>query len=67
MRKGGENLKDNQRNEISIRNKKLSERMGRNRCIHSRTNVRAKSVKGKFVKIKMSHAHFERGQLFLKV
>ena len=32
--KDGENLKDDQRNEISIRNIKLSERKSRSRCIH---------------------------------
>ena len=41
MLKDGENLKDNQRNEISIRNIKLSEPKRRNRCIHSRIYVRA--------------------------
>ena len=46
MLKDGENLKDNQRNEISIiRNIKLSERTSRNRRTHSRIDVRAKSVK----------------------
>ena len=46
MMKGGENVKDNQRKEISIRNLKLSEGTSRNRCIHSRIDVRAMSVKG---------------------
>ena len=49
MLKDGENLKDNQRKEISIRNIKLSEGMSRNRCIHSRTDARAMSVKGKLI------------------
>ena len=43
MLKEGE--KDNPRNEISIRNIKLSEHMSRNRCIHSRIHVRAKNSK----------------------
>ena len=43
--KGEENVKDNQRKEISIRNLKLSEGTSRNRCIHSRIDVRAMSVK----------------------
>ena len=51
MLKDGENLKDNQRTEISIRTIKLSERKRRNRCIHSRIDVRANSVKGKLVGI----------------
>ena len=55
MMKGEENVKDNQRKEISIRNLKLSEGTSRNRCIHSRIDVRAMSVKGKLVRIKMSH------------
>ena len=55
MMKGGENGKDNQRKEILIRNLKLSEGRSRNRCIHSRIDVRAMSVKGKLVRIKMSH------------
>ena len=55
MMKGGENFKDNQRKEISIRNIKLSEGTSRNRCIHSRIDVRAMSVKGKLFRIKMSH------------
>ena len=42
----GENLKDNQRNEISIRSIKLSVRTSRNHCIFMRIAVRAKSVKG---------------------
>ena len=46
MMKGGENVKDNQRKGISIRNLKLSEGTSRNRCIHSRIGVRAMSVKG---------------------
>ena len=46
MLKDGENIKDNQRKEISIRNIKLSECTSRNRCIHSRIDVRAMSVKG---------------------
>ena len=46
---GGENDKDNQRKEISIRNLKSSEGTSRNRCIHSRIDVRAMSVKGKLV------------------
>ena len=52
MLKDGENLKDNQRKEISIRNIKLSEVTSRNRCIHSRIYVRAMSTKGKLVRIK---------------
>ena len=36
MMKCGENFKDNQRKEISIRNIKLSEGTSRNRRIHSR-------------------------------
>ena len=59
MMKGGENVKDNQRKEISIRNLKLSEVTSRNRCIHSRIDVRAMSVKGKLVRIKMSHTNFD--------
>ena len=55
MLKDGEKLKDNQRKEISIRNIKLSEGTSRNRCIHSRIDVRAMSVKGKLVRITMSH------------
>ena len=35
MLKDGENVKDNQRKEISIRNIKLSERTSRNRCIYN--------------------------------
>ena len=57
--KGGENVKNNQRKEISIRNLKLSEGTSRNRCIHSRIDVRAMSVKGKLVRIKMSHTNFD--------
>ena len=45
MLKDEDNLKDNQRNEISIRNIKLSERTSRNHSINSRIDVRAKSVK----------------------
>ena len=52
MMKGGENVKDNQRKRISIRNLKLSEGTSRNRCIHSRIDVRAMSVKGKLVRKK---------------
>ena len=59
MMKGEENVKDNQRKEISIRNLKLSEGTSRNRCIHSRIDVRAMSVKGKLVRIKMSHKNFD--------
>ena len=44
--KGGENVKDNQRKEISIRNLKLSEGTSRNRCIHSRIDVRASAYVG---------------------
>ena len=46
MMKGGENVKDNQGWEFLIRNLKLSEGTSRNRCIHSRIDVRAMSVKG---------------------
>ena len=60
MLKSPENFNDNQRNEISIRNIKLSERTSRNRYIHSRTDVIAKLVKGKLVSIKMSHTNFEK-------
>ena len=49
MLKDGENLKDNQRKETSIRNIKVSEGTTRNRCIHSRIDVRATSVKGRLV------------------
>ena len=66
MLKDGENLKDNQRKEISIRNIKLSEGTSRNRCIHSRIDVRAMSVKGKLVTIKMSHTNFEKGSVVFK-
>ena len=52
MLKDGENLKDNQRKESSIRNIKLSEGTSRNRCIHSKIDVRAMQVKGKLVRIK---------------
>ena len=61
MLKDGENFKDNQRNETSTRNIKLSERMSRKRCIHSRIDVRAKPVKCKLVRTKMSHTNFEKG------
>ena len=64
MLKDGENVKDNQRKEISIRNIKLSERTSRNRCIYSRRDVRDMSVKGMLVRIKMSHSPLKRGQLF---
>ena len=64
MLKDGEIVKDNQRKEISIRNIKLSERTSRNRCIHSRIDVRDMSVKGMNVRIKMSHSPLNRGQLF---
>ena len=66
MLKDGENLKDNQRNEISVRNIKLSERTSRNRCIHSKVDFRAKSGKGKLVRIKMSHTNFEKGSVVFK-
>ena len=59
-------LKDNQSNEITIRNIKLSESMIRNCCNHSRIDVRAKSVKGKLVRIKMSHTNFEKGSVVFK-
>ena len=49
MLKDGENVKDNQRKEISIRNIKLSERTSRNRCIYSRIDVRDMSVQGMLV------------------
>ena len=45
MLKDGENVKDNQRKEISIRNIKLSERTSRNRCIYSRIDVRDGQLK----------------------
>ena len=61
MLKNGEKLKANQRNEISIRNIKYSDRRSRNRCIHSRIDLRAMPVKGKLVQIKMSHTNFEKG------
>ena len=64
MLKDGENVKDNQRKEISIRNIKLSECTSRNRCIYSRRDVRDMSVKGMLVRIKMSHSPLKRGQLF---
>ena len=66
MLKDGENLKDNQRKEISITNIKLSEGTSRNRCTHSRIYVRAMSVKGKLVRIKMSHTNFEKGSVVFK-
>ena len=59
-------LKDNQSNEITIKNIKLSECMSRNCCIHSRIDVRAKSVKGGLVRIKMSHTNFEKGSVVFK-
>ena len=59
MMKGGENVKDNQGREISIRNLKLSEGTSRNCCIHIRIHVRAMSVKGKLVRIKMSHKNLD--------
>ena len=40
MLKDGENVKDNQRKEISIRNIKLSKRTSRNCCIYSSIDVR---------------------------
>ena len=55
----GENVKDNQRKEILIRNLKLSEGTSRHRCIHSTIDDRAMSVKGKLVRIKMSHTNFD--------
>ena len=66
MLKDRENLKDNQRKEISIRNIKLSERKSRNHCIHRRIDVRAMSVKGKLVRIRMSHTNFEKGPIVFK-
>ena len=66
MLKDGENLKDNQRNEISISNIKLSERTSKNRCIHRRMDVRAKSVKGELVRSKRVIQTLKKGQLFLK-
>ena len=60
----GENVKDNQRKEISIRNINLSECTSRNRCIHSRIYVRDMSVKVTLVRIRMSHSPLKRGQLF---
>ena len=66
MLKDGENLKDNQRKMISIRNIKLSEGKSRYRCIHSRIDVRAMSDKGKLVRIKMSHANFEKASVVFK-
>ena len=67
MLKDGENLKEIQRKEISIRNIKLSEGTSRNRCIYSRIDVRAMSVKGKLVRIKMIHTNFEKGSVVFKV
>ena len=52
MLEDGENVKDNQRKEISIRNIKLSECTSRNRCIHSSIYVRDMSVKGTLVRIR---------------
>ena len=66
MLKDGENFKDNRRKEISITNTKLSEGASRNRCIHSRIDVIAMSVKGKLVRIKMSHTNFEKGSVIFK-
>ena len=66
MLKDAENLKDNQRKEISIRNIKLSEGTNRNRCIQSGIDVRAMSVKGKLVRIKLSHINFEKGSVVFK-
>ena len=59
MMKGEENVKDNQRKEISIRDLKLSEGTSRNRCIHSCIDVKAMSVNGKLVRIKTSHKNFD--------
>ena len=64
MLKDGENVKDNQRKEISIRNIKLSEHTSRHRCIYSRIDVRDMSVKCTLVRMKMSHSPLKRGQLF---
>ena len=66
MLKDRENLKDNLRKEISARNIKLSEGTSRDRCIHSRIDVRALSVKGKLIIIKTSHANFEKGLFVFK-
>ena len=66
MLKDGENVKDNQRKEISIRNIKLSERTSRNRCIYSRIDVRDMSVKGMLVRIKNESFTFEKGSVVLK-
>ena len=66
MLKDGENLKDNKSEEISIRNIKLSEHTSRNRCIHRRIDVRAMSIKGKLVEIKMSHTDFGKGSVVFK-
>ena len=40
--------------------------MSRNCCIHSRIDVRAKSVKGRLVRIKMRHTNFEKGSVVFK-
>ena len=64
MLEDGENVKENQRKEISIRNIKLSECTSRYRCIHSRIYVRDMSVKGTLVRIRTSHSPLKRGQLF---
>ena len=45
MLKDRENVKDNQRKEISIRNIKLSERTSRNRCIYSKIGVETCQLK----------------------
>ena len=66
MLKDGENVKDNQRKEISIRYIKLSERTSRNRCIYSRIDVRDMSVKGMLVRIKIILFIFEKGSVVLK-
>ena len=66
MLKDGENLKDIPRNEISIKNIKLSERTSRIRCIHNRIDVRAKSVKGKLVRIQTIHTNIEKGSVVFK-
>ena len=66
MLKDGENLKEIQRMEISIRNIKLSEGTSRNRCIHSRIDIRAMSVKSKLVRIKMFHTNFKKGSVDFK-
>ena len=66
MLKDPENFDDNQRNKISIRNIKLSERTSRNHCIHSRTDVTAKPVKGKLVSLKMSHTNLKKESIVIK-